>query len=89
VGGEPTLAPLRWFFLPVFFINSKNNLREVSGLLELYRIGILTMLFQVQISSCRNPPPCAYLVNYEGKGIRITPKTIIMHKNIINNSRKT
>ena len=30
-----------------------------------------------------------YVVNYERKGIRITPKSIIMHKNIINNSRKT
>jgi len=29
------------------------------------------------------------LAYYEKKGIRITPKSIIMHKNNINNSRKT
>ena len=29
------------------------------------------------------------LANYERKGIRITPKSIIMDKNIINNSKKT
>ena len=30
-----------------------------------------------------------FLANYERKGIRITPKSIIMDKNIINNSNKT
>ena len=30
-----------------------------------------------------------YLANYEKKGIRITPKSIIVDKNIINNSKKT
>ena len=32
-------------------------------------------------------PLCVYLAYYERKGIRITPKGIIMHKNIVNNSR--
>ena len=62
LGGGPMLAPLQYFFLPIILIYSKNILREVSGLLELCRIGILMVLFQVQISSCRNSPslciPC-------------------------------
>src|SRR3989337_3062969 len=34
----------RYLFLPIFLIYSKNILCEVSGLLELCRIGILMML---------------------------------------------
>ena len=34
------VAPLTYFFCSVFFIISKNNLRGVSGLLELCRIGL-------------------------------------------------
>ncbi len=34
-------------------------------------------------------PLGVYLANYERKGIRITSKSIIMDKNIINNSKKT
>ena len=34
------VGPLWYFFLSVFFIISKNNLRGVSGLLELCRIGL-------------------------------------------------
>ena len=33
-------GPLWYFFLLVFFINSKNDFLEVSGLLELCRIGL-------------------------------------------------
>ena len=32
---------------------------------------------------------CVYLAYYERKGMRITPKSIIMDKNIINSSKKT
>ena len=47
-----------------------------------------------KISGSRFPtvgilPLCVYLAYYERKGIRITPKSIIMDKNIINNSKKT
>jgi hypothetical protein len=34
------VGPLWYFFSPVFFIYSIKNLREVSGQLELCRIGI-------------------------------------------------
>ena len=34
------VGPLWYLLPPVFFINSKNNFREVSGLLELCRIGL-------------------------------------------------
>ena len=38
------------------FIYSKNILREVSGLLELCRIGLIFAPFPVQNSSCRHSP---------------------------------
>ena len=34
------VGPLWWILSPVFFINSKNNFPDVSGLLELCRIGL-------------------------------------------------
>ena len=34
------VAPLWYFIRPIFFIYFKNMLREVSGLLELCRIGL-------------------------------------------------
>ena len=34
------VAPLRYFLRSVFFIYSENDFREVSGLLELCRIGL-------------------------------------------------
>ena len=34
------VAPLWYFLRSLFFINLKNNFREVSGLLELCRIGL-------------------------------------------------
>ena len=34
------VGPLWWILSPVFFINSKNDFRGVSGLLELCRIGL-------------------------------------------------
>ena len=34
------VGPLWYFLRSVFFINSKNDFREVSGLLELCRIGL-------------------------------------------------
>ena len=34
------VGPLWYFLHSVFFINSKNDFREVSGLLELCRIGL-------------------------------------------------
>src|SRR3990170_3227033 len=40
-------------------------------------------------SSRKSSPYFVNLAYYERKGIRITPKSIIMHKNIMNNSRKT
>ena len=38
------VGPLWLIISPVFFINSKNCLREVSGLLELCRIGLYYLL---------------------------------------------
>ena len=44
------VAPLRYFFRWIFFINSKNDFRGVSGLLELCRIGLqYLLLFQPRI----------------------------------------
>ena len=58
----PPGGPLWSLFAPIFLKYSIKNLREVSAHLELCRIGSLTQLFQVQISSCRNSPslciPC-------------------------------
>jgi hypothetical protein len=49
----PPGGPLWYLFAPVFFIYSTKILCEVSAYLELCRIGIPTVLFQVQNSSCR------------------------------------
>jgi len=55
-------GPLWYFLIPVFFIYSKIILREISAHLEMCRIGISDMLFQVQNSRCRYAPslckPC-------------------------------
>ena len=60
-------------FSPIFTIYSKIILHKISAYLKMCRIGIL--------------PLCVNLAYYERKCIRITPKSIIMHKNIVNNSR--
>ena len=46
------VGPLWYFLRSVFFINSKNDFREVSGLLELCRIGLqYLLLLQPRIPS--------------------------------------
>ena len=79
-GGPPGLH-----LLQVFFFFSEKWLREVSAHLELCRRSF----FRSRFRAAGIPPLGVYLANYERKGIRITPKSIIMDKNIINNSKKT
>ena len=52
----PPGGPLWQLLAPIFLIYYIKNLCEVSACLELCRIGGLTQLFQVQISSCWNSP---------------------------------
>ena len=79
----PPGGPLTYFFRSVFFIISKNNFRGVSGLLELCRIGLwYLLLFQPRIPAAGILPLGVFLANYERKGIRITPKSIIMDKKL-------
>ena len=78
VGCGHLVSPLWYLLAPIFLIYSIKILHKVSSCLELCIIGSLTQLFQVQISSCRILPLCVYLGYYERKGIRMTPKSIIM-----------
>ena len=57
VGCAHLVAPLWYLFAPIILKYSIKNPRGVSAHLELCRIGSLTQLFQVQISSCHNSPP--------------------------------
>ena len=52
-------------------------------------LWVINSFFRSIIPAAGILPLCVNLAYYERKGIRITPKSIITHKNIINNSRKT
>ena len=57
VGCAHLVGPLWYLFSLIILIYFIKNPREVSAHLELCRIGSLTQLFQVQISSCQNSLP--------------------------------
>ena len=50
------VGPLWYFLRSVFFINSKNDFRGLSGFSELWRIGSNICSFSSQNSSCRHFP---------------------------------
>ena len=79
---------LQYFLSPVFLIYSKINLRKISAHLGMCRIGISDVAFlRSRILAADILPLFVNLAYYERKGIRITPKGINIHKNIVNNSR--
>ena len=78
VGCAHLVGP-RWYLLaPKILIYSIKNPREVSAHLELCRIGSSRSFFRSRFPAAGILPLCVYLAYYERKGIRITPKSIIM-----------
>ena len=83
VGCAHLVGPLCYLLTPIFLIYSIKYLHKVSACLELCRRSFSRSRFP----AAGILPLGVYLAYYERKGIRITPKSIIMDKNIINDSR--
>ena len=84
------VGPLSYFLCSIIIINSKNRFHGVLGFFGAVQNRFpMFAPFPARIPAVGIPPLSVNIAYYERKGISITPKSIIMRKNIINKSRKT